>query len=120
MSPKELREQYERSYAEASERGDGRGALAALIAGGLTKTVERAMEQAKPELERRAERRGAWLDRVCAERGIGSDYELSLQKGAPRRNTIDRYRSGKTSQQDRQVRLKLAKALNVDFSEVPE
>jgi hypothetical protein len=74
------------------------------------------------EQEARAKRRGAWLDEIYAkqEPGIGSDYELSLRQDAPKLNTIKRYRSGKLSQQDTQVRLKLAKSLKIDFSTVPE
>jgi hypothetical protein len=64
--------------------------------------------------------RREWFSRVV-EGGKGwSVHEFSRQQGAPSYNTMRRWLSGKKSQQDIQVRAKIAKVLDIAISEVPE
>lgn len=63
--------------------------------------------------------REKWLEQALLVRGW-SILELSKQPWAPAYNTIQRWASGKTSQQDIQVRAKIAKALSIDISAIPK
>lgn len=67
----------------------------------------------------RGELRSRWLDDRYAEKDWTSDLDLEQARG-PSYNTIQRYRSGKKSNQERSVRQLIAKALGCKPAEVPE
>jgi hypothetical protein len=77
------------------------------------------IEAANPR-QRVAKNRADWLDRQLSCRPEwSSDLDIH-RNGGPTYNTIQRYRSGKKSAQEKYVRNKLASALGTDISEVPE
>jgi hypothetical protein len=85
----------------------------------LPRTPDVIPEEPANEQQRVARIRSEWLDGQLSRKGWGSDLDIAAHMG-PSYNTIQRYRSGKKSSQDRSVRGKLAKALGTDISNVPE
>jgi len=72
------------------------------------------------ELEKRATARSGWLDQKLMQNpDWSSDVDIAAH-GGPTYNTIQRYRSGTKSTQDKYVRKKFARALGCKISEVPE
>ena len=75
-------------------------------------------EAQTPEAKKTGRIRSTWLNAQLLQSGW-SDLDLA-GNGGPSYNTTQRYRSGKLSNQDRQVRFKIANALKVAVSMVPE
>jgi hypothetical protein len=67
---------------------------------------------------KRANARSKWLDRNRSAKEWTADTEMSAN-GGPTYNTIQRYRSGKTSTRDEYVRQKLATTFGCKIQQVP-
>jgi hypothetical protein len=68
---------------------------------------------------KRANARSKWLDRNRSAKEWTADTEISANEG-PTYNTIQRYRSGKTSTRDEYVRQRLATAFGCKIQQVPK
>lgn len=75
-------------------------------------------EHVATEQKQRAKARCEWLDKNISALKWDSDLDIQAHQG-PTYNTIQRYRSGKTSTRDQYVRGKLAKAFRCKIDEVP-
>lgn len=69
----------------------------------------------------RAKIRSAWLnDKLAASEDLSSDYQIAGTHKGPTYNTIRRWRTGKKSSRDLEVRKGFATVFNCDIRDVPE